>query len=304
MSSPVVAAVLVAYHPTPSVLQRVIEAVERQVDVIIVVNNGGFYPDEIRNFAKCTLLDLGHNAGVAAAHNAGILHAKGLGAQYFLILDQDSIPAPDMVARLVSISMLLRDEGVKVAACGPRYLLDADQGASEFLEVGKTSLRRVKASEDDDYVKCDFLISSGSLITNEAFDAVGEMEEALFVDHVDTEWCFRAKREGFYCFGVPSAWMKHALGSDCRSIRWGGRVRRIPRHSAARYYFIVRNSILLNKRQYMPSVWKLHNLQRTAGLVIINGLLARTDLQTLIMAWRGFCDGIKGVSGSGLSNRL
>jgi rhamnosyltransferase len=304
MSSPVVAAVLVAYYPTPSVLRRVIEAVERQVDLIIVVNNGGFCPDEIRNFAKCTLLDLGHNAGVAAAHNAGIRHAKGLGAQCFLILDQDSIVAPDMVARLVSTSMLLRDEDVKVAACGPRYRLDANQGESDFLEVNKLSLRRVDIRNSKDYVKCDFLISSGMLITKEALSVVGEMEETLFIDHVDTEWCFRAKSFGFHCFGVPSAYMEHSLGTNCKSIRLAGRVRRIPKHSPARYYFIVRNSLLLYKRQYMPLAWKIHNALRSVGLLLINSVRPSTGPRTLLMAIHGCWDGIRGMSGPGPSRDL
>ena len=40
------------------------------------------------------------NLGVAAAQNQGIEWAKQQGATHVLLLDQDSLPHPDMVARL------------------------------------------------------------------------------------------------------------------------------------------------------------------------------------------------------------
>ena len=55
----------------------------------------------------------------------------------------------------------------------------------------------------EDLTEVNELMSSTSLIPIEMFSKVGLLEETLFIDGVDHEWCWRAKKIEnlrFFCF--------------------------------------------------------------------------------------------------------
>ncbi|HFP9739483.1 TPA: glycosyltransferase family 2 protein, partial [Escherichia coli] len=56
------------------------------------------------------------------------------------------------------------------------------------------------------------IIASGKLINLEVLDQVGFMEDDLFIDGVDHEWCWRAGRLGYKIAIIENAIMKHRLG--------------------------------------------------------------------------------------------
>jgi len=78
---------------------------------------------------------------------------------------------------------------------------------------------------------------------------VGLMDEDLFIDHVDSEWCFRAKAKGFQLFGVGGAAMTHALGERRKEI-WFLRRRIVTLHKPFRYYYIFRVGYPLPSRRH------------------------------------------------------
>src|SRR3954464_11186776 len=118
------AGIVVTYRPDAGALAGV-RALKDQVEHIVVVDNGS--GQESREFfaglasAGAVVVPLGGNLGVGAAHNAGIAHARSVGASHVLLLDQDSIPEPDMVARLLEVEATLLARGESVAAVGPTY---------------------------------------------------------------------------------------------------------------------------------------------------------------------------------------
>lgn len=134
------------------------------------------------------------------------------------------------------------------------------------------------------------------LISTKAIEAIGEMDEDLFIDHVDTEWCLRARFRGFRLFGVCSALLEHDLGEDALKV-WFGRWRQVHRHKAFRYYYIFRNTVLLARRGYTPIRWMLFEIWRLLGLIAIFGLLGRGRGEHFKMMMKGLRDGLHGVAG-------
>jgi rhamnosyltransferase len=122
------------------------------------------------------------------------------------------------------------------------------------------------------------------------------MEESLFIDQVDTEWCLRARSKGYRIFGVCGAVLEHRLGETAQRV-WTGRWRRLPRHKPFRYYYIFRNTILLCRRPYVPGRWVLFNLRWLVVLFITYGLLTRVRTGELGMMVKGAVDGVRGVTG-------
>ncbi len=108
-------------------------------------------------------------------------------------------------------------------------------------------------------VEVDSLNSSGTLLSNTVFTETGGFDSGLFIDHVETDWCFKAKSLGYKLFGTINTQLTHHMGDDV-CYYWLLKKRRMPYRSPARHYYIVRNSVLLQKRSYVPIAWKISNV--------------------------------------------
>jgi len=117
-----VCAVVVTYQPDLYLLETALEKLNGQVAETVVVDNT---PDGVD--WRCSSVDestfevigLGRNCGVATGHNVGIRWAREQRFSHVLLMDQDSIPAPDMVVRLLAVERKLRVRGERVAAVAP-----------------------------------------------------------------------------------------------------------------------------------------------------------------------------------------
>jgi rhamnosyltransferase len=298
-----VAAVLVTYNPDLDALHKSVQSVLSQVSKLYIVDNGSsnYSPAWLAHIKEIAggevhLLHQAENLGIGAAHNIGIKSSIDHGAKYILLLDQDSQVDSKMVRRLRDTYVNLNESGNKVAALGPQYCDEKNGSLSRFVKVGMLGFVQRGFDEGANYVEADFIISSGALIPVTALDQIGLMDESLFIDHVDTEWCFRAKSKGFKIFGVSGAVMTHSLGEQRREI-WLLRKRTVSFHKPFRYYYIYRNSVLLCRRRYMPFNWKLADASRCIKMAILFGLLAENRLACLKMMWLGMVDGLNGVIG-------
>ena len=300
-----VCAVVVTYNPDIGVLKQLLAALEPQVAQLVVVDNGSTDQVTLAEVAggKIGFLPLASNFGVAHAHNQGINWARDANADAVLLMDQDSIPAPDMVEQLQTGLNQLQKEGQKVGAVGACYFGSEEDNESFFVRFGWFRFQRQYCSECElgqELVAADFLISSGSLIPLDAIDAVGEMDERLFIDHVDTDWFLRASYQGYQAFGNCRALMRHGLGERTLKV-WLGRTRHVPQHKPFRYYYIFRNSVLLYRRSYAPIKWIINDLWRLAGIGVLYAFFCSPRWENAKMILRGIRDGLRGATGHVIS---
>ena len=286
------AGVIVTFHPDASDLTALITAVRPQVSQLIIVNNGS-REDLPPLDADVDIYPLQENRGIAYAQNVGAKVAIENGASHILLLDQDSIPEATMVETLMAACRDLQADGQKVAAVGPSYM-DSRQGEAEvFVYRDGLKLKRRDSSKDGEIVKVDFLIASGCIIPIEALDAVGFMEDDLFIDYVDIEWGLRAESAGWSSFGVYAANMKHSLGEKWYSV---GK-RKVPMHSALRHYYQFRNAIWLCRQPWISRSWQVILLIRLAKQFLFFAVVAeRRALQVKAMIM-GVIHGILGRMG-------
>lgn len=294
-------ALIVTFNPELNVLSSEIAFLAPQVETIWIVDNASsqslaVWVETLGLKDKLHLVQMPGNLGLGAAQNAGMQLARAAGATHVLILDQDSQPMPDLVDRLLAASKQLQSAGVPVAAVAPVYADSATGPTSGFVRLGWLNLKKQAVQPGQDVVEADFVISSGSLIPVSVLDDIGPMDESLFIDHVDTEWCLRAQSKGYKLFGVPGARMVHTLG-ERRTRIWFLRWWTVPYYSPFRYYYILRNSLLMQRRPYMPLKWRVAELIRCCRVVCFYGLFAPQRGACLRMMWRGIVDGLRGVSG-------
>jgi len=297
-----VTAVVTTYEPDLQTLEAQFVRLAGQIDALLVIDNGSANAAKVAQlvsqFSFAQFCGVGENRGLGWAHNEGLRRALAEGADAVLLLDQDSLPSENMVVALRQALLQQRERGVRTAAVGARYL-GTDQGhPSYFVQFGRLRFRRCFCHDGhaSTLIRADMLISSGTLFSREALEAVGLMDEELFIDHLDTEWFLRAGAEGWQSFGVCDALMDHGLGD--RTVRvWLGRWRYLPVHQPFRYYYVYRNSLLLWQRDYPSRRWKHTDMLRLAKMFFVFAFFAGQRLKNFAMMCRGIRDGLAGKTG-------
>ena len=280
-----VIAIVVTHDPDLTALGYLLEALKRQVSATIIVDNHS--TRNLSNFLFAgapsteTLLPLGENLGIAAAQNRGIERARVMGAEAVILFDQDSLPEPDMVWKLVAALGALAAEGRKVAAVGPRPV-DARLGRHSTGDDGP----------ERGPVPVDHLIASGCLIPMAAFEAVGPLREELFIDYVDIEWCLRAASLGLICYRLDTLPMAHEFGSPVDVLG-----RSYVSHTPMRHYYLFRNTIWIWRQRALPWRWRLRMTPRLLLRLGFNAIFARPHRQQWRLMRRGIADGFAGRMG-------
>lgn len=291
-----VVAVVVSWRPVAADLHCLLGSIAPQVDEVVVVDNGspGLEPSRtVASVTGCRLVALGENRGVAAAQNVGVAEARRRGASHVILFDQDSEPAPDMVATLVRVARDAEAGGLPVAAVGPRYMDERQGNPPPFIRVRGLRVEHLTAAAPDAVVEVDYLVSSGCLIPMSALDVVGGMREELFIDYVDIEWGLRARSLGLRCFGSFGATMRHSLGET--PLRFLGRS--YPAHSPLRHYYHMRNAVWLYRQAWVPPGWKAADALRLVLKYGFYTLFARPRPLHWWMMTRGLWDGLRGRTG-------
>lgn len=297
-----IAAVVVTYHPEHKLLNQLISRVSQQVGLIIIVSNSPDAPPGIGAKGYSTpieTIDLDKNYGIAYAQNIGIERAAILGFQYALLMDQDSIPEQDMIEKLYKVFDISGSEQLNIIAAGPSYIDPRSKVRSYFM-VSKFGFpfryKPNKKINPLDSVNVAFLISSGSLISIPKLLQIGGKRSNYFIDHVDTEWCLRAKSKGYALVGVHSALMQHSLGDRVKRI-WFFYLRSVAYHSPMRDYYMFRNTILMLRDTEIPLLWATFLSLRMVQFAAYFLLLTVERKNRLRSMWLGIKHGFQGVDG-------
>lgn len=292
MDQPRVFCVVVAYRVRGEVLRAALDSIRAQATQVIVVDNtesGAPAPE----LAGARYLALGENVGIGAAQNRGIELALAEGADFVWLSDQDTVYPPDFVRRMLAAAATCRKRGIRFAALAPAFF-DTHAGKvrpfirhAPFIE-GFTPVGGPNLVAD--------AIASGTLIPAEALRSVGLMREDFFIDWVDIEWCWRARRlHGQEVIGVGNVVIRHALGDGL--VPFLGR--RITVRSPYRHYFIIRNALFL--ALHSPVTAPALRLQLAWRALLWTGLypVVAPDRKAehLRACFRGFVHGLRGRLG-------
>lgn len=237
-------AVIVTYRPDEGFSDR-LARVRSQFSMVIVVDNGSQplaisgSPDGL---PQVRLVANQSNLGVAAALNQGVNLARLEGFEWVVMLDQDTIPAPDMLETLLDV---YRESGGGDVMIGGNYW-DARRGRNFIRCADEGGFRERKT-----------LITSGTLVSLWQFKTIGFFREDYFIDSVDHEFCLRARAHGFRVLISCRPVMKHSIGAHVENA---GRLRQFLsfEHPPVRKYFIARNTVATVKSYCIrESVWSM-----------------------------------------------
>lgn len=193
------------------------------------------------------------NLGIATAQNIGISIARKLGIKYLLFFDQDSNVSSKMALQLMKAYESIKSSDKSIAAVGPNVF-------------EKKSHSKYKGNADGTIaVKTDLLISSGMFIELQNLDKIGGLDDDLFIDYVDSEWCWRAISKGYTLYKTPEVRMQHQVGKGKFSFCGISYIVSSP----IRYYYSFRNFIKLINRTYVPVGWKFRTAVKNIVFLIL-----------------------------------
>ncbi|RQS08229.1 glycosyltransferase family 2 protein [Burkholderia sp. Bp9002] len=236
-------ALVILYHPT-DVQLAALGTLRRACDALLVVDNTPQPDARARDVCArdgIALLHHGNRGGIAGAFNAGLAALFRERVDAVALFDQDSaVPAAffpamrDVCAGLAHRAFL----------AGPRVF---DENARSFLPELSTNgitLRRLRIEPGAPLQRCAFLISSGCVVSRDAFDTLGPFDETLVIDHVDTEYSFRALARNVPLYVVPSLVLSHRIGAKQRHT-FGPFEMTSMNHPWQRRYYSARNAVQL-----------------------------------------------------------
>lgn len=215
-----------------------------QKNSIIVVDNGST-DDSAERIIKAhpylQLIRTGRNLGFAGGNNVGISSAIADGAEAVLLLNNDTVAAPDLVEQMVR--PLFADESI--AAVNPKiYYYDQPDriwsaGAGVDWRTGITFQFHV---DEPDYGQCDvvtdieYAVGCALMTRADVLRRVGPLDSDFFFYYEEAEWCQRARQAGYRILYVPDARLWHKVSSAVG-----------PGSPKAVYYF-TRNRLLFLKK--------------------------------------------------------
>jgi GT2 family glycosyltransferase len=183
----------------------------------LVVDNGSNDGSVARiraRFPDQWIVELPENRGYAGGNNAGIRAALDAGAGAVLLLNNDAQVAPDFLMPLLwALNSHRAVAGVSSA------ILRADH--PQVLDVAWLDLywghgiirrRGVNAMPGEGYHyrrEVDAAVGCCLLLSREALQVIGPLDERYFAYHEEVDWCLRARRAGFVLLYEPMARVFH-----------------------------------------------------------------------------------------------
>lgn len=281
-----ITAIIVSYHPVIKEFKKNIDVIRKQVESVIIVDNSEVQENYnfIRDIEKLNGVEYiwaGDNLGIGAAQNIGIAKAYKEGAEMFLFLDQDSEPPLGFVEELLDSMSNLHSSGIEVGCVGPKII------NKDSKEVYQSLFSNSEI--DKPYFEKSVLISSGTLVSRAIMDEVGVMNEELFIDLVDFEWCWRLKQKGFKCYVTNKTYLEHRVGNRVRPIIGKFNIL-VP--APIRHYYQYRNNILLINNKFVPFGWKIKSLLKGIIELPYFVLFCKPSLQRSKFIFKGIVDGL------------
>jgi len=169
------------------------------------------------------IIETGANLGFAEGNNVGMRRAMDKGADYVLLLNNDTVVDPEFLEELVKVA----EGDERIGIIGPKiYYYDRRDliyytGANInfwFLH-SKGNKGKVDDGQFDNTKEIDAVSGCAILVKSYLLKNVGELDPEYFAYYEEIDWCIRAKRAGYKVVYAPKAIVFHkGAGSTGQSF--------------------------------------------------------------------------------------
>jgi hypothetical protein len=220
---------------------------------IILIDNASKERPPLVNvqFLKLTIFQVFNekNLGFAGGNNQGIKIALERGADYVLLLNNDTTVEPDFLKKLVEAGennksygifgpvIYYSDEPEKIWFAGGQFNWSKTQGSHLF------------ANPSEELKRVDYVTGCCLLAKKEIIEKIGLLSEDYFLYYEDGDWCLRSQKAGYSCGLVGSAKIYHKQSRSAQEF------------SYPYIYYHSRNGLIFSSRHglkpltYLISLW-------------------------------------------------
>ena len=248
-----VAAYITAYEDIDAV-KRCVNAIQKQsypIEKIYIIDNSyNLLNERIDNQTNLIIEHHPENIGIAQGLNISISWAISNNYDFLWTFDQDSEPVSNALNSLIKTYEKLKDRNLNpgIIACLP-----IDRATGCILNGLKFNQYKFSEITPDlqfnDYYECDIAITSGSLVILEAAKNVFSINEDLFIDAVDWDFCLKLKKCGYTIYIDKNSILNHQYGNSYKiKTPFYNRELTISNYSPLRYYYICRNHTFIETR--------------------------------------------------------
>jgi len=186
---------------------------------VLVVDNGST-DDSVSairtRYPATELLALPENRRFAGGNNAGIRQALAGGADFILLLNNDTVVDPGFLTAL--LDRFRREERCGMVVPKIYYHNAPDllwyAGGELSFWTGTTRHRGIREPDRGQYdtaVETGYATGCCLLVSREVVERIGLLDESFFMYSEDADWCMRARRAGYRIMFEPRARIWHKL---------------------------------------------------------------------------------------------
>ncbi len=213
---------------------------------VIVVDNGSTdgSAEAIRSlYPEVVVVETGQNLGFAGGNNVGMQEALKLGADFVLLLNNDTVVPPNLVDAFAAAARRFPDAGVLAAKI--YYLSDRDRiwYAGARWRRGAATFEHLHQGTVDDggppgvATDTEYPCGCGMFVRSSVLRDVGLLEEDYFLLFEDADWGYRCRKVGYRCLVIPEAIIWHKVSASLGGFR-----------GSLYQYFYTRNRLLWARR--------------------------------------------------------
>ena len=205
-------------------------------------------------FPGITVIENSENLGYAGGNNVGIRYALERGADYVLLLNNDTVVAPNLLRDLV----VAAESDRRIGIVGPEIcdyhdpttiwftgaMIDWWTGASPHIGLGERD-----HGQYHQRVEVDRLTGCAMMVRRDVFERVGVFDPEYFLYYEDVDFCVRAAKAGYKSYCVQTAKVWHKVSSSTRANE----------KSALHAYYQTRNRLLFLSKNSRIAV-SLHGM--------------------------------------------
>ena len=225
------------YIDTRDCIQSIIECKTNCDLKICVIDNS---PNDVAfnhlvcDFPSITMIKIDENKGYAHGNNIGLNHFRSVGINYFMVINNDTIVTDYFVDKLVEkqkefggiVSPLIihYEDKITIWSAGGYY--------SKLF-----SNYKMYRKHNTDH-KIEFLSGCCILFDVEIFDILGDLPEDYFMYGEDSEYSFKAKKNGINLSVVGDSVIYHKVGIS--SIK----------ESPFQFYYLMKSRFIFINRNF------------------------------------------------------
>ncbi len=222
-SFPPVTIIIVAWNQLDKTLAclEAVAAGEYANAHVLLVDNGSRPPLAAAVHARypaVQVLRLPRNLGFAGGYNAGLREARNGAADLYLLLNNDTLPAPDALRHLVACLAGAPDVGLATAkiyyAAEPRRIWTVGANLNVFLDLKDGGQGQIDAGQWDAPRDVDFAPFCAVLVHRAVIEQVGLLDEEFFLYYEDMDYCRRMRGAGWRLRLCPEAHVWHDVSAS------------------------------------------------------------------------------------------